>query len=132
MQKLEDNYSSSLKSMSKTISPFLIILTMTHNGICELCSVFVCHTGWDLNTCDGDLFSNQHMVRIRYIWKYKPVRCRVPMLVDHGCSSTLGSSLFLSSSFSCWNLPKSHKGVCCPVFSTIQHNMANPTKASHN
>jgi hypothetical protein len=31
MQKLEDNYSSSLKSMSKTISPFLIILTMTHN-----------------------------------------------------------------------------------------------------
>jgi hypothetical protein len=27
---LKDNYSSSLKSMSKTISPFLIILTMTH------------------------------------------------------------------------------------------------------
>jgi hypothetical protein len=27
---LEDKYSSSLKSMSKTISPFLIILTMTH------------------------------------------------------------------------------------------------------
>jgi hypothetical protein len=30
MQDLKDNYSSSLKSMSKTISPFLIILTMTH------------------------------------------------------------------------------------------------------
>jgi hypothetical protein len=30
MQKLKDNYSSSLKSMSKTISPFLINLTMTH------------------------------------------------------------------------------------------------------
>jgi hypothetical protein len=29
MQKLRDNYSSSLKSMSKTISPFLIIFTMT-------------------------------------------------------------------------------------------------------
>jgi hypothetical protein len=27
---LKDNYSSSLMSMSKTISPFLIILTMTH------------------------------------------------------------------------------------------------------
>jgi hypothetical protein len=26
----KDNYSSNLKSMSKTISPFLIILTMTH------------------------------------------------------------------------------------------------------
>jgi hypothetical protein len=26
---LKDNYSSSLKSISKTISPFLIILTMT-------------------------------------------------------------------------------------------------------
>jgi hypothetical protein len=30
MQKLKDNYSLSLKSMSKTISPFLIVLTMTH------------------------------------------------------------------------------------------------------
>ena len=29
-KKLKDNYSSSLKSMSKTITPFLIILTMTH------------------------------------------------------------------------------------------------------
>ena len=28
--KLKDNYSSNLKSMSKTISPFLIKLTMTH------------------------------------------------------------------------------------------------------
>ena len=28
--KLKDNYSSSLKSMGKTISPFFIILTMTH------------------------------------------------------------------------------------------------------
>jgi hypothetical protein len=27
---LKDNYSSSLKSMSKTISPFLIILIITH------------------------------------------------------------------------------------------------------
>jgi hypothetical protein len=30
MQKLKDNYSSILNSMSKTFSPFLIILTMTH------------------------------------------------------------------------------------------------------
>ena len=29
-KNLKDNYSSNLKSMSKTISPFLIILTMTH------------------------------------------------------------------------------------------------------
>ena len=28
--KLKDNYSSNLKSMSKTISPFFIKLTMTH------------------------------------------------------------------------------------------------------
>ena len=33
--KLKDNYSSNLKSMSKTISPFLIKLTMTHK--IELC-----------------------------------------------------------------------------------------------
>jgi hypothetical protein len=30
MKKLKDNYSLSLKSMSKTISHFLIVLTMTH------------------------------------------------------------------------------------------------------
>jgi hypothetical protein len=30
MQKLKYNYSSTLKSMSKTISPFFIKLTMTH------------------------------------------------------------------------------------------------------
>ena len=29
-KKLKDNYSSNLKSMRKTISPFLIKLTMTH------------------------------------------------------------------------------------------------------
>jgi hypothetical protein len=30
MQKLKDNYSLSLKSMRKTISHFMIVLTMTH------------------------------------------------------------------------------------------------------
>ena len=35
-KKLKDNYSSSLKSMSKTISPFLIILYHdSQDGICE-------------------------------------------------------------------------------------------------
>ena len=29
-KSLKDNYSLNFKSMSKTISPFLIILTMTH------------------------------------------------------------------------------------------------------
>ena len=41
--KLKDNYSSSLKFMSKTVSPFLIILTMTHmmEFISSAASVFV-------------------------------------------------------------------------------------------
>jgi len=74
MQKLKDNYSLSLKSMSKTISPFLIILTMTHmiEFVSSAASVFV--------TCDvicilvtSTFFSNLHMVR-EYICLYKPVR----------------------------------------------------------
>ena len=42
-KKLKDNYSSSLKSMSKTISPFLIILTMTHmiEFVSSAASVFI-------------------------------------------------------------------------------------------
>jgi hypothetical protein len=43
MQKLKDNYSSSLKSMRKTISPSLIILTMIHNlgFVSSAASIFV-------------------------------------------------------------------------------------------
>ena len=42
-KKLKDNYSSSLKCMSKTISLFLIILTMTHKMefVSSAASVFV-------------------------------------------------------------------------------------------
>jgi hypothetical protein len=40
---LKDNYSSSLKSISKTISPFLIIFTMTHmiEFVSSAASIFV-------------------------------------------------------------------------------------------
>jgi len=42
-KNLKDNYSSTLKSMSKTISPFLIILTMAHmiEFVSSAASVFV-------------------------------------------------------------------------------------------
>jgi hypothetical protein len=42
-KKLKDNYSSSLKFMSKTLSPFLIILTMTHmmEFVSSAASIFV-------------------------------------------------------------------------------------------
>ena len=39
-KKLKDNYSSSLKSMSKTISPFFIILSMTQMEFVS-CASFV-------------------------------------------------------------------------------------------
>ena len=47
-KKLKDNYSSSLESMSKTFSHFLIILTMTHmmKFVSSAASVFVT---WDVN-----------------------------------------------------------------------------------
>jgi hypothetical protein len=40
---LKDNYSLNFKSMSKTISPFLIILTMTHmmEFVSSATSIFV-------------------------------------------------------------------------------------------
>ena len=40
---VEDNYSSSLKSMSMTISPFFVILNMTHKMefVSSAASVFV-------------------------------------------------------------------------------------------
>ena len=34
-KNFKDNYSSNLKSMSKTMSSFLIKLAMTHTRICE-------------------------------------------------------------------------------------------------
>jgi hypothetical protein len=42
-KKLKDNYSSNLKSVSKTISPFLIKLTMTQmlESVSSAVSVFV-------------------------------------------------------------------------------------------
>ena len=64
-KNLKDNYSSSLKSMNMTISHVLIILTMTHMmEFVSSATSFVRHLGCDLNSCDGDLFSNLHMVRI--------------------------------------------------------------------
>ena len=43
IQKLKDNYPLSLKFMSKTISPFLIIPTMTHmmEFVSSAASVFI-------------------------------------------------------------------------------------------
>ena len=99
MQKFRDNYSLSLKSMSKTISPFSIILTMTHmmEFVSSTASVFIT---WDVIwiLVTSTFFSNLHMVRIIYIYIYTNLwDSRVPMLMDLECSGTLGSSMFLVS-----------------------------------
>jgi hypothetical protein len=71
---VKDNYSSSLKSMSKTILPLLIILTMTHMMEFMSGAAFVSVT-WDVVWVLVTLtfFSNLHMVR-EYICLYKPMR----------------------------------------------------------
>ena len=92
----KDNYSSNLKSMSKTISPFLIKLTMTHEMEFVSRAAFVSIT-WDVIWILMMLtfFSNLHMVR-EYIYFYTNLwDCRVPVLMDLECSGTLGSSSFL-------------------------------------
>ena len=63
-KKLVDNYSSNLKSMSKTTSPFLIKLTMTHKMEFVNSATFVSIT-WDVIWIIVMLtfFSNLHMVR---------------------------------------------------------------------
>ena len=108
-EKLKHNYLSSLKSMSKTISPFLIILTMIHN------------LRWNLWVVQR-LYSPLEMW-FEFLW-YRPFSpiytwleniyiCiytdlwdgRVPVLMDLECSGTLG---FISvSSFlveACWKV----------------------------
>ena len=92
--KLKDNYSSNLKSMSKTISPFLIILTISHmmEFVSSATSVLVT---WDVIWILVTLtfFSNLHMVR-EYIYVYTNLwDCRVLVLMDLECSDTLGSSM---------------------------------------
>jgi hypothetical protein len=94
--KLKDNYSWNLKSMSKTISPFLIKLTMTHKMKFVSSAVFVSVT-WDVIWILVKLtfFSNLHMLR-EYIHVHTNLwDGRVPMLMDLECSGTMGSSSFL-------------------------------------
>ena len=116
-KKLKDNYSSSLESMSKTFSPFLIILTMTHmmEFVSSAASVFVT---WDVIyiLVMSTFFSNLHMVR-EYIRLYKPMRWQG--------SNVDGSWMFRHPRvhqcffFSCGSLPEGLNGVCYPVYFAI-------------
>ena len=127
--KLKDNYSSNLKSMSKTISPFLIKLTMTHKMEFVSSAAFVFVT-WDVIWILVTLtfFSNLHMVR-EYIYVYTNLwDGRVPILMDLECSGTLG--FFNVSSFlveACQNVKTAFAVLS---YSIIQQNRGNPTKAS--
>ena len=97
-KSLKDNYSLNFKSMSKIISPFLIILTMTH--MMEfVSSVASTSITWDVIwiLVTSTFFSNLLLVR-EYIYVYRNLwDGRVPVLMDHECSGTPGSSKFLSS-----------------------------------
>ena len=95
-KSLKDNYSLNFKSMSKTISPFLIILTMTHmiEFVSSAASVFVT---WDVIwiLVTTTFFSNLHMVR-EYIYVYTNLwDGRVPVLMDLEVQVPWGSLMFL-------------------------------------
>ena len=84
--------------MSKTISPFLIILTITHmmEFVSSAASISVT---WDVIwiLVTSTFFSNLHLVR-EYTHTHTQTNLwddRVPMLMDLECSGTLGSSMFL-------------------------------------
>ena len=113
-KKLKDNYSSSFESMSKTISPFLIILTMTHM-IQFVSSVASVSITWDVIwiLVTSTFFSNLHMVRV-YIYVYTNLwDGRVPVLMDLWMFRHLG--VLQCFFFSCGSLPKGRNGVCCPI-----------------
>ena len=112
-RNLKDNYSPSFKSMSKTISPFLIILTMTHmmEFVSSAASVSVT---WDVIwiLVTSTFFSNLLLVR-EYIYVYTNLwDGRVPVLMDLECSSTLGSSIF----FFLWKVAERSKWLLLSCF----------------
>ena len=125
---LKDNYSSSLKSMSKTISPFLIILTWL--------------TWWNLWVVQH-LFSSLEMW-FEFLWRrpFSPIYTwleniyvyinlwdgRVPVLMDLECLGTLG--FFNVSSFLVEGCRKVKTAFVVLSYSTIQYNRGNPTKPS--
>ena len=114
-KKLKDNYSSSLKSISKTISPFLIILTMTHimQLVSSVASVFVT---WDVIwiLVTSTFFSNLHLVRIIYTYVYTNLwDGRVLMLMDLWMFRH--PRVLQCFFFSCGSLSEGRNGVCCPV-----------------
>ena len=116
-RKLKDNYSSSLKSMSNTISSFLIILTMTHmmEFVSSAASVFIT---WDVICIlvTSTFFFNQHMVR-QYIHLYRPMRWQG--------SNVDGSWMFRHPRvlqclfFSCESLPEGRNSIHCTIYSAI-------------
>ena len=115
--------------MSKTISPFLIILSMTHmiEFVSSAASVFVT---WDVIWILVTLtfFSNLHTVR-EYIYVCTNLwDGRDPVLMDLECSGTLG--FFNVSSFLVEACRKVETLFAILSYSTIQQNRGNPTKAS--
>ena len=113
-KKLKDNCSSNLMSLSKTISPFLIKLTMTHKMKFVSSATFVSVT-WDVIwiLVTTTFFSNVHLVR-EYIYVYTNLwDGRVPVLMDLWMFRHLG--VLQCYFFSCGSLPKGRNGVCCPI-----------------
>jgi len=123
--KLKDNYSSNLKSMSMTISPFLIKLTMTHKIEFVSSAAFVSVT-WDVIWIFVTLtfFSHQHMVR-EYIYVYTNLwDCRVPVLMDLWMFRHPGFfNVFLMEA-----CRKVETASAVLSYSTIQQNRDNPTR----
>ena len=128
-KSLKDNYSLNSKSMSKTISPFLIILTMTHMMEFVSSASFVFVT-WDVIwiLVTTTFFSNLHLVR-EYIYVYTNLwDDRILVLMDFECSGTLG--FFNVSSFLVEACRKVETASDVLSYCTIQQNRGNPTKAS--
>jgi hypothetical protein len=109
----KDNYSLSLKSMSMTISPFLIIFTMTHMMELVSSAASVSIT-WDMISILVTLTFSPIYTWLENIYVYANLwDGRVLVLMDLECSGTLGSSMYFF--FSCGSLPEGRNDICCHV-----------------
>jgi hypothetical protein len=101
MKKLKDNYSLSLKSMSKTISSYLPWLTWWNLWVVQ--RLFPSLEMWFEFLWCWPFLPSTHGQKNIYVytnlWDGKVLE-----LLDHKCSGTQGSLMFLSSFLFLWKL----------------------------
>jgi hypothetical protein len=124
MQKFTDKYSLSLKSLCKTISPFLTYLPWL--------------TWWNLWVVQCLYSSLEMWFEFLWHWLFSPIYTWLYICLHKPMrwqgSNVDGSWMFkhprVLQCLSCGSSPKSQNDICCPVLFHNSIEPSNPTKAS--